>query len=102
MGLRLSRMFFPEHEVIMVGQQMLEAVAGAKDEVVVCGLPGNIIRAVMPHVLEECECSSFDELAASDRWMSILDQVYGLYRAVNPKVKMLMLDRTGKAMGEMS
>jgi cobalt-precorrin-5B (C1)-methyltransferase len=101
MGLRLSRMFFPEHEVILVGQQMLEAVVGAKDEVVVCGLPGNIIRAVMPHVLEECECSSFDELAASDRWIGILDQVYGHYRAVNPKVKMLMLDRTGKVMGEM-
>ena len=102
MGLRLSRLFFPDHEVIMVGQQMLEAVAGAEDEVAVCGLPGNIIRAVIPNILEECQCSSFDELAVSDRWMDVLDRVAELYRAVNPKVKILMLDRTGKVLGELS
>jgi cobalt-precorrin-5B (C1)-methyltransferase len=102
MGLRMARMFFPDHQVVMVGHQMMEAVAGAEDEVVVCGLPGNIIRAVMPQVLEECECSSFDELAASDRWGSVLERVFGLYRAVNPKVKILMLNRTGKVLGELS
>ncbi len=102
MGLRMARMFFPDHQVVMVGQHMMEAVAGGADEVVVCGLPGNIIRAVMPHVLEQCECSSFDELAASDRWKATLEQVFGLYRAVNPKVKILMLNRTGKILGELS
>jgi cobalt-precorrin-5B (C1)-methyltransferase len=102
MGLRFSRLFYPDHELIMVGQQMLEAVAGAEDEVVVCGLPGNIIRAVIPHILEECDCSSFDELAASDRWKEVLGRVDELYRAVNPQVKILMLDRTGKVLGEMS
>jgi cobalt-precorrin-5B (C1)-methyltransferase len=102
MGLRMSRLFFPDHVVIMVGKQMLEAVAGAEDEVVVCGLPGNIIRAVMPQVLEESDCSSFDELAASDRWKGVLDRVFELYRAVNPKVKIMMLSRTGKVLGELS
>jgi cobalt-precorrin-5B (C1)-methyltransferase len=102
MGLRMARMFFPDHEVVLVGPKMMEAVAGAEDEVVVCGLPGNIIRAVMPQALEECECSSFDELAASGRWKSVLDRVFGLYRAVNPKVKILMLNRTGKVLGELS
>jgi cobalt-precorrin-5B (C1)-methyltransferase len=102
MGLRMARMFFPDHQVVMVGQHMMDAVAGGADEVVVCGLPGNIIRAVMPHVLEQCECSSFDELAASDRWKATLEQVFGLYRAVNPKVKILMLNRTGKILGELS
>jgi hypothetical protein len=56
----------------------------------------------MPQALEECECSSFDELAASGRWKSVLDRVFGLYRAVNPKVKILMLNRTGKVLGELS
>jgi cobalt-precorrin-5B (C1)-methyltransferase len=102
MGLRMAHMFFPDHQVVMVGQKMLEAVVGAEDEVVVCGLPGNIIRAVMPQVLEEYECSSFDELAASDRWNSLLDRVFELYRAVNPKVKVLMLNRAGKVLGELS
>ncbi len=102
MGLRMSRLFFPDHEVVMVGQQMLEAVAGAEDEVVVCGLPGNIIRAVFPNILEEYECSSFDELAASDRWKEVLGRVFERYRAVNQKVEMVMLDRTGKVLGEMS
>jgi cobalt-precorrin-5B (C1)-methyltransferase len=77
-------------------------VAGAEDEVVVCGLPGNIIRAVMPQVLEESDCSSFDELAASDRWKGVLDRVFELYRAVNPKVKIMMLSRSGKVLGELS
>jgi cobalt-precorrin-5B (C1)-methyltransferase len=102
MGLRMSRLFFPEHEVIMVGKKMLEAVGGAKDEVVVCGLPGNIVRAVMPQVLEEHDLSSFDELAGSDRWKEVLDQVFERYRAVNPKVKVLILGRTGKVLGELS
>lgn len=102
MGLRMSRLFFPDHEVVMVGQKMLEAVAGAEDEVVVCGLPGNIIRAVFPSILEEYECSSFDELAASDRWKEVLGRVFERYRAVNQKVEMVMLDRTGKVLGEMS
>ena len=102
MGLRMSRLFFPDHELIMVGRQMLEAVVGAENEVVVCGLPGNIIRAVIPNVLEELECSSFDDLAATDRWNEVLERIYGLYRAVNPKVKILLLDRTGKVLGELS
>ncbi|HEY3420883.1 MAG TPA: cobalt-precorrin-5B (C(1))-methyltransferase [Methanomassiliicoccales archaeon] len=101
MGLRMSRLFFPDHEVIMVGRMMLEAVKGAQNEVVVCGLPGNIIRAVVPHVLEEYDRSSFDDLAASDRWKEVLDRVFQLYRAVNPKVRILLLDRSGKALGEL-
>lgn len=101
MGLRMSRLFFPDHEVIMVGQKMLEAVIGADDEVVVCGLPGNIIRAVIPHVLDEFGCSSFEELAATDRWKEVLGRVFELYRDVNPKVKILMLDRAGKVLGEL-
>jgi cobalt-precorrin-5B (C1)-methyltransferase len=102
MGLRMSRLFFPDHELIMVGKQMLEAVGGAANEVIVCGLPGNIVRAVMPQVLEEYDFSSFDELTVSDRWNEVLDQVFERYRAVNPKVKVLILGRTGKVLGELS
>jgi cobalt-precorrin-5B (C1)-methyltransferase len=102
MGLRMSRLFFPDHQVIMVGQKMLEAVVGAENEVVVCGLPGNIIRAVLPHVLEESECSSFDDLASTEAWKGVLERVFKLYRDVNPKVRILMLDRTGKVLGDLS
>jgi cobalt-precorrin-5B (C1)-methyltransferase len=75
---------------------------GAENEVVVCGLPGNIIRAVLPHVLEESECSSFDDLASTEAWKGVLERVFKLYRDVNPKVRILMLDRTGKVLGDLS
>ena len=101
MGLRLCRLYYPDHEPVLVGKQMLEAVAGAEDEVVVCGLPGNIIRAVLPQTLEECEVGSFDELAASNRWQEVLARVFERYRDINPKVKILMLDRSGRIMGEL-
>jgi cobalt-precorrin-5B (C1)-methyltransferase len=102
MGLRMARLYYPDHQVVLVGKQMMEAVTGAKGEVVVCGLPGNIVRAVIPRVLEDHDCTTFDELTALNVWDEVVGRTFDLYRNVNPKVKLLMLDRNGKILGEMS
>jgi len=51
-GLRFSRLIFPDREVILVGGKIGEALTSAHGDVVLAGLPALILKFINPHILK--------------------------------------------------
>lgn len=51
-GMKYSTMLFPKYDVVMVGSRMDEGVKNATGEVVICGLPGLVLKWGDPSILD--------------------------------------------------
>ncbi|MBQ3719048.1 MAG: cobalt-precorrin-5B (C(1))-methyltransferase, partial [Methanomicrobium sp.] len=63
-GLRYSRLLFPEHEVVLAGSKISEALTAAEKckNAVICGLPGLILRYFNPDVALSRGFNTVEEL----------------------------------------
>jgi len=64
-GLRYARLLFPDHEAVLVGNRLGPALRQARGDVVLCGLPGQILRLINTGVLTGTGFPLVHELAAS-------------------------------------
>ena len=51
LGMRYSTMLFPDHTVIMIGSRISEGIKAASGELVICGLPGLVLKWGDPEIL---------------------------------------------------
>jgi cobalt-precorrin-5B (C1)-methyltransferase len=51
-GMRFSHMLFPEYTVILIGSDISRGLAAANGEVIICGLPGLILKWANPDILK--------------------------------------------------
>ncbi|MCZ9311951.1 MAG: cobalt-precorrin-5B (C(1))-methyltransferase [Methanocorpusculum sp.] len=96
-GLRFSRLLFPACEVVLAGSKIAEALAAAEHcrSVVVCGLPGLILRFFHPEVATSRGFSTVEELAASAGGPAAMRaEVLDAVRRF-PRVRVVLLDRDG-------
>jgi cobalt-precorrin-5B (C1)-methyltransferase len=99
-GLRFSRLLFPDHEVILIGGKLKEALDAARGEVVLCGLPALILRHINPRILEGTGCPTVEELAASPQFPAILAAALKEFRQARPGVTVVLINREGAIIGE--
>lgn len=66
-GLRFSRLLFPRYEVVLAGSKIAEALAAAEAcrTVVICGLPGLILRFFRSEAATSRGFATVEELVAS-------------------------------------
>lgn len=93
-GMRFSHMFFPDYTVILIGSDISRGLAAAKGEVIICGLPGLILKWANPDILKTKEHLTVQEMIDSDPENPIID------RALNEAVKksgkrVVLLNRDG-------
>ena len=70
-GLRYSRLLFPDHEVVLVGGRIKEALAAARGNVILCGLPALILKYIEPHILDGTGYATVEELSASPAFLAV-------------------------------
>jgi cobalt-precorrin-5B (C1)-methyltransferase len=99
-GLRYSRLLFPERESVLVGVNMEMAIKEAEGEVVLCGMPGLILKFLDPHILEGTGCISVDEMLADDRWNGRLMEALHRSKEIRKDLRIVLVDRTGKILGD--
>ena len=101
-GLRYSRILFPDHEVILVGKYMQKSIEGAADskEVILCGLPALIIKFINPRILEGTGYKTVEELSASPEWDRIITDTLSACRNKFPNLRVVLIDRNGKIAGD--
>ncbi len=99
-GLRYARLLFPAHEVVLVGSRIGAALDAAKGDVVLCGLPGLILRFIDPGILEGTGCATVEELVLSPSWEAARERALGAYRERYPWVRVVLLAREGRILGE--
>jgi cobalt-precorrin-5B (C1)-methyltransferase len=99
-GLRFSRLLFPEREVILIGGRVKESLDAARGEVILCGLPALILRAIRPQILDGTGFPTVEELANSPQFPAILEETLGRFRRERPGVTVVLIDREGRILGE--
>jgi cobalt-precorrin-5B (C1)-methyltransferase len=99
-GLRISRLLFPDREVILIGGKLNEALDAARGEVTLCGLPALILRHINPRILDGTGYLTVEELADSPRFPQILSDTLLEFRKIRPRVTVVLVNREGRILGE--
>ncbi|MDN7025140.1 cobalt-precorrin-5B (C(1))-methyltransferase [Methanoculleus sp. FWC-SCC1] len=99
-GLRYSRLYFPEHEAVLVGSKISEALARAHGDVVLCGLPGLIMKFINPDVLTGTGYVTVEDLSASPAWEEIMQRELAAFAERCPDVRVVLVGRDGRIIGE--
>jgi cobalt-precorrin-5B (C1)-methyltransferase len=100
LGLRYARLFFPEREVILVGSDIRGALEHVRGSVVLCGLPGLILRTIDPHILEETDYSTIEEFSSSAEFYSALQKSLERFKKEMPQVRVVLFSREGAILGD--
>ncbi|QSZ68447.1 cobalt-precorrin-5B (C(1))-methyltransferase [Methanofollis aquaemaris] len=100
LGLRYARLLFPDREVVLVGVHLDNALAVAKDEVVICGLPGLVMKFMDPGVLAGTGCATVEELTGTPAWQGVMEQTFASFKAARPKVRVVIVARDGTVLGD--
>jgi cobalt-precorrin-5B (C1)-methyltransferase len=66
-------MLFPDHTVILIGSDISRGLAAANGEVIICGLPGLILKWANPDILKKGESLTVQEMIDSDPENPIID-----------------------------
>ena len=94
-GLRYSRLLFPEREVILVGGMIGDALDVARGDVVLCGLPALILRYISPGILDGTGYSTVEELSVSPDFSRIVLPLLAAFKKRRPHVCIVLVSRDG-------
>jgi cobalt-precorrin-5B (C1)-methyltransferase len=99
-GLRFSRLLFPEREVILIGGKIREALDAVQGNATLCGLPALILRYINPGILEGTGYATVEELAQSEQFPEIMLKTLRQFRETRPGVTVVLINRDGRIIGE--
>ncbi|MFA7561822.1 MAG: cobalt-precorrin-5B (C(1))-methyltransferase [Methanoculleus sp.] len=102
LGLRYSRLLFPGREVILVGNKLEEAFRAVEGDTILCGLPGLILKFMNPDVLAGTGCATVEELSATPLWEETVRREIHAFRTCYPAIRVVIVDRSGRIIGESS
>jgi len=93
-GMRFSHMLFPKYTVILIGSDISRGIAAANGEVIICGLPGLILKWANPDILTNTGHLTVQEMIDSESENPIIDLT--LNEAVKKSGKrIVLLNRNG-------
>jgi cobalt-precorrin-5B (C1)-methyltransferase len=99
-GLRFSRLLFPDHEAVLAGAKLAEALSGADGEVILCGLPGLILRFLDPGILDGTGCMTVEELSATPVFEQRMAAAFRKGKECYPALRVVVIDRRGIILGD--
>ena len=99
-GMRYAHLLYPDREVILIGGKIAEALAAAKGDVVLCGLPALILHHILPDLLEGTGFGTVEEYAASSGFARIAADALAGFARTQPQVRVVLVNRSGKIIGE--
>jgi len=99
-GLRYSRLLFPDREVVLAGGKIREALSAAQGSVILCGLPALILKYLKPDILLRTGYATVEELSASPDFTRISGRVLAAYKKQHPEVRVVLVNRDGTVIGE--
>jgi cobalt-precorrin-5B (C1)-methyltransferase len=99
-GLRYARLLYPDHEVVLVGGKISEALDAAKGEVILFGLPALILRHINPHILEGTGYATVEEFSGSPAFLPAMLASLASYKKGYPPIHVVLVNRDGAIIGE--
>lgn len=99
-GLRYARLRFPEHEIVLIGSKVGDALAAARGEVILFGLPALILKYIRPDFLNGTGFLTIEEMSTSSDFADRVNRALLLFRQEYPGIKVLIINRDGTIIGE--
>jgi cobalt-precorrin-5B (C1)-methyltransferase len=99
-GLRYARLRYPDHDVILIGSKIHDALTVARAPVVLFGLPALVLRHIKPDILEGTGFHTVEELSASPRFGDRVKTILLSYKKTHPDVHVVIVNRDGGVIGE--
>jgi len=99
-GLRYSRLLFPDREVVLAGGKIKEALSAAQGSVILCGLPALILKYIEPDILAGTGYTTVEELSASPDFTGVAGRALAAYKKLHPEVRVVLVNRDGEIIGE--
>lgn len=99
-GLRCSRLLFPDHEAILAGAKLAEAISAARGEVVLCGLPGLILRFLDPGILEGTGYMTVEEYSDTPGFVAKMNAAFEKGKERYPALRVVLIDRRYRVLGD--
>ncbi|VVB56354.1 Cobalt-precorrin-5B C(1)-methyltransferase [uncultured archaeon] len=100
-GMRFSSMFFPGYTVILIGSDIPRGLAAAKGEVIICGLPGLILKWANPDILKNSVYLTIQEMIDANPENPVIDQALDEAVKVSGK-RIVLLNRNGTILRDSS
>lgn len=97
-GLRISRLLFPDHEVVLAGSKIRQALAAAEGEVILCGLPGLVLKFLSPDILSGTGYQTVEEYVATPDGITSMKEI--LDESVPEGVRVVIVNRDGEIIGD--
>ena len=97
-GLRISRLLFPDHEVVLAGSKIRQALSAAEGEVILCGLPGLVLKYLRPDILNGTGYQTVEEYIATPEGITMMKKI--LEESVPDGVRVVIIGRDGSIIGD--
>ena len=99
-GLRYARLLYPDHDIVLVGGKIGEALDAAQGKVILFGLPALILRYINPHILDGTGYTTVEEYAASPAFHRSMNLSLRKFKKEYPQVRVVIVNRNGVIIGE--
>jgi len=99
-GLRFARLRYPDRDIVLVGGKIGEALAAARGEVILFGLPALILQHINPHILDGTGYATIEEFAASPAFDHTMNTSLREFKKEHPQVRVVLVNRNGVVIGE--
>jgi cobalt-precorrin-5B (C1)-methyltransferase len=98
-GMRYARLHYPDHEVVLAGARIGEALDAAGGDVVLFGLPGLILRHIDPGILTGTGYRTVEEFSSAPEFNGKMMEVLTDFSARRPGVRVVIIGRDGRVLG---
>ena len=101
-GLRFSKLLYPKYDTVLAGSKLHEALFAIPDNktAILCGLPGLILRFLRKDVATREGFSTVEELVASPKGMSVVQQELLCAKKRYPNIHITIVNRDGTILAE--
>ena len=94
-GIRYSTILFPDYTVVLAGSRISEALEAASGDVVICGLPGLILKWGDPDMLKDSGFATVVEMLEQDPGNTRIKCAFQDVVAKGNGARIVIVDRDG-------
>ena len=97
-GMRYSHMLFPDYTVVMVGSRISEGLDYASGDVIICGLPGLVLKWGNPDMLEDSGYATVVEMLEKAPEHPRLKKAFEMAIEKGKGARIVVIDRDGSVL----
>jgi len=95
-GLRFSRVLFPDHKAVLIGSQLDRLSFQEGQDSILCGLPALILRWANPRILEDTGYTTVAEMVEREPGHVSISSALETAKARLPHTRIVLLHRDGR------